>query len=298
MVGLAKPKFYDWKKRSNQKNLHNGKTPKDTWIHGDERRAIIDYFAKHPLNGCRRLSFMMIDANVVYVSPNTVYRVLKSEGLIDKKNRGTSQKGTGFDQPSKPHEQWHIDISYINAGGTFYYLCSILDGYSRYIVHWDIKEAMKEDQVEIIVQQALEKFQNTGPRLISDNGPQFRAKEFKVFIKLSGMDQTFTSPYYPQSNGKIERWHKTLKKTCIRPKQPKDLESARKYITEFIDQYNNVRLHGATGYITPKDMLDGKEVKIKEERTAKLKQARDERKRKWHDLKNRAEKEIALAKTA
>ena len=157
---------------------------------------------------------------------------------------------------------------------------------------------MKEDQVEIIVQQALEKFKSTNPRLISDNGPQFRAKEFKVFIKLSGMDQTFTSPYYPQSNGKIERWHKTLKKTCIRPKQPKDLESAKKYIAEFIDQYNNVRLHAATGYITPKDMLDGKADKIKKERNAKLKKARDERKRKWHDLKKRAESELFIAKPA
>lgn len=222
---------------------------------------------------------MMLDEDIAYVSATTVHRVLKSEGLIDKSNAKPSKKGTGFVQPSKIHSQWHIDVSYINAGGTFYYLCSILDGYSRFITHWDIKESMKEADIELIVQKALEKFEGEKPRLISDNGPQFRSREFKEFIRFSGMEQTFTSPYYPQSNGKIERWHKELKQTCIRPKSPRSLEEARDYVTSFIEDYNYRRLHSAIGYVTPFDKLLGIDTDLKKERKEKLYQAQEARKK-------------------
>ena len=96
----------------------------------------------------------------------------------------------------------------------------VLDGFSRYIVHWEIREAMKESDVEIILQRAREKFPDANPRIISDNGPQFIAKDFKEFIKVSGMKHVKTSPYYPQSNGKLERYHRTIKSTCIRANTP------------------------------------------------------------------------------
>ena len=95
-----------------------------------------------------------------------------------------------------------MDVSYINLSGTFYYLCSVLDGYSRLIVAWDIKESMKTEDIEIVLQKAREKYPKANPRIISDNGPQFIAKEFKEFIRISGMTHVRTSPYYPQSNGK------------------------------------------------------------------------------------------------
>ncbi len=110
-----------------------------------------------------------------------------------------------------PHQHWHIDVSYINICGTFYYLCSVLDGYSRFIVHWDMRESMREADIEIILERAKEKYPEARPRIISDNGPQFIARDFKEFIRISGMTHVRTSPYYPQSNGKIERWHKSLK---------------------------------------------------------------------------------------
>ncbi len=93
----------------------------------------------------------------------------------------------------------------MNIGGTFYYLCSILDGASRYIVHWEIREAMKEADAEIVLQKAREKHPAARPRIISDNGPQFVAKEFKEFVRLWQTSHVFTSPHYPQSNGKLER---------------------------------------------------------------------------------------------
>ena len=120
LLELDRSRFYDWKKRLGTENKHNGMIPKGSWILPTERQSIIDYYQKNPLNGCTRLSYMMIDEDVAYVSHNTVYRVLKAEGLLDESSGKPSLKGTGFQQPEKPHEQWHIDISYINAGGTFY----------------------------------------------------------------------------------------------------------------------------------------------------------------------------------
>jgi len=96
-------------------------------------------------------------------------------------------------------------------------LCGILDGSSGYIVNWDLRESMTEANIEIILERAKELHREARPRIISDNGPQFIAKDFKEFIRISGMTHVRTSPYYPQSNEKIERWHKSLKGECIRP---------------------------------------------------------------------------------
>ena len=160
---------------------------------------------------------MMLDADIVAVSPPSVWRVLSQAGLLSKWNGKPSKKGTGFAQPLTAHQHWHIDVSYLNIGGTFYYLCSILDGCGRYIVNWDLRESMTEADIEIILQRAREKHQEARPRIISDNGPQFIAKDFKEFIRVSGMTHVRTSPYYPQSNGKIERWHKSLSRNSLTP---------------------------------------------------------------------------------
>src|SRR5438067_111286 len=168
----------------------------------------------------------------------------------------------------------NVDVSYINVSGTFYYLCSVLDGTSRYIVHWEIRESMKEQEVEIILQRALEKFPDARPRIISDNGPQFLAKDFKEFIRICGMTHVRTSPYYPQSNGKIERWHKSIKAECIRPGVPLSLEDAQRVVTFWIDHYNTVRLHSAIGYLAPIDKLEGRATQIFAQRDRKLEEAR------------------------
>lgn len=220
---------------------------------------------------------MMLDRDIVAVSPASVYRVLKKAGLLRRWNTGKSNKGKGFHQPNKPHQHWHIDVSYLNICGTFYYLCSILDGYSRYLVHWEIREQMKEADVEIIVQRARELFPDATPRIISDNGPQFIAKDFKRFIRLCGMTHVRTSPFYPQSNGKKERWYQTLKRESIRPKTPLSLQDARRIVAEFVVHYNTVRLHSAIGYVTPQDKLEGREQAIFATRDQKLAEARERR---------------------
>ena len=204
-LNVSGKKYQDWKQRYGQANRHNAPIPRYFWLLSWEREAIVKFAQSHPLDGYRRLSYMMLDSGVVAVSPSSVYRVLKAAGLLHSQSSATSSKGTGFEGPDKAHEHWHIDISYLNISGTFYYLCSLLDGYSRYIVHWEIREQMTEADVEIVVQRGKEHFPDCSPRIISDNGPQFIAKDFKAFIRTMGMTHVRTSPYYPQSNGKLER---------------------------------------------------------------------------------------------
>jgi transposase InsO family protein len=279
-IGIPRSKYYDWRCRYGKVNEHNAWIPRDFWLADWEKQAIIAYYHDHPLEGYRRLTYMMMDDNIVAVSPSSVYRVLSRAGLLSRWNRKASKKGNGFQQPLKAHEHWHIDICYINICGTFYYLCSILDGFSRYIVHWEIRESMTEADVEIILQRAREKFLDAAPRIISDNGPQFISKDFKQFIRISGMTHVKTSPYYPQSNGKLERYHKTVKGTCIRVRTPLSLQDARGIVADFVDHYNTRRLHSAIGYITPKDKLGGRAETILVGRDAKLAAAREARKAK------------------
>jgi transposase InsO family protein len=277
-LAIGPSKFYNWRQRYGKANEHNGWIPRDFWLEDWEKQVIIDFYRQHPDEGYRRLAFMMLDADVVAVSPSSVYRVLSAAGLMRKWNQKPSAKGNGFDGPVKPHEHWHIDVSYLNIRGTFYYLCSVLDGYSRYIVHWEIRESMAEADVEIILQRAKEKFATQRPRVISDNGPQFIAKDFKEFIRISGMSHVRTSAYYPQSNGKIERWHQSLKRECIRPRCPLSVTDARRIVAEFVNHYNTKRLHSAIGYVAPWDKLKGKEKEIFRQRDHKLERAREQRK--------------------
>lgn len=277
-LSISSSKFYNWQKRYGKVNEHNGLIPRDFWLEDWEKKAIIDFHHQYPLEGYRRLTFMMLDRDIVAVSPSSTYRVLSEAGLLKKWSSKVSKKGTGFEQPLNSHDHWHIDVSHINICGTFYYLCSILDGCSRYIVHWELRESMTEGEIEIILQRAKEKYPDASPRVISDNGPQFIAKDFKEFIRISGMTHVRTSPYYPQSNGKIERWHGTLKQECIRPGVLLNLEDARQVVGRFVEHYNEVRLNSAIGYVAPADKLNGKDKQIFKERDSKLESARQARK--------------------
>jgi transposase InsO family protein len=252
-VGIARGKFYAWQARYGSVREQGRTVPRDHWLQSWERQAIIDFHDRHPLEGYRRLTFMMLDANVVAVSPSTTYRVLRAAGRLERWNQTPSRKGTGFVQPLAPHDHWHIDVAHLNVAGTFYYLCTILDGYSRAVVHWELREAMREVDIEIVVQRAREKVPGARSRIISDNGPQFIARDFKTFLRIAGMTHVRTSPYYPQSNGKLERYHRTIKATAIRPRAPATLDEARRVVSAFVLHYNGDRLHSAIGFVTPAD---------------------------------------------
>ena len=120
-LGLGASKFYDWRTRYGQANEHNSQVPRDFWLEDWEKKAILDFHDRHPLEGYRALTFMMLDDDVVAVSPSSVYRVLKAAGRLDRRRFSPSKKGTGFVQPKRAHAHWHVDVSYINVGGTFFF---------------------------------------------------------------------------------------------------------------------------------------------------------------------------------
>lgn len=272
-IGLSAPRLADWRRRRGVPNLPAGNLPKGHWLAESERAAIVSYYLAHPGEGYRRCAHMMVDEDVAYASPATVYRILRDAGVIERSTARPSLKGTGFVQPDRPHEHWHTDITYVKVGMRFYYLVCVLDGYSRCIINWGLRETMEDRDVAVVQQQAVERHPGENTRYITDNGGQFAGKEFRRFIAFHGLTHARTSPSYPQSNGKIERFHGSVKGECINRKALTCKEHAESVIGDYIAHYNHRRLHSAIGYVTPADRLAGRDVAIRAERAAKLKAA-------------------------
>jgi transposase InsO family protein len=274
LLALGKSRYYEWIRRQGRPNHHNGLIPKAHWLLPEERESILNYCRDRIGEGYRRLTYRMLDENIVAVSPSTAYRILKEAGLLKRWNPKKSVKGLGFKQPLEAHEHWHVDISYINILGTVFFLISVLDGASRYIVHHELRLHISGYDVELTIERAKDKFPAARPRIISDNGSQFVNKEFKEFIRYSGFSHVRTSVAYPQSNGKIERFHGTIKSEEIRRRSYLSHKDARNQIAKYIDYYNTERLHSAIYYLTPEDVLSGRTKQRLSERQEKLDAAR------------------------
>jgi putative transposase len=270
---LKKNKYQQWRKRLGEKNNHNGKMPRTTWLLPWERDAIIAYRQTHREDGYRRMTYMMLDENIVAVSPSSTYRVLKSAGLLSRWNVAKPLQKQGFEQPQRIHEHWHVDIKYVNFHGTFLFLISVIDGFSRYIVHHELRVTMQEYDVQLTIERALNIFPDVTPRIISDNGTQFVAKDFAEFMKLKGLQHVRTSIAHPQSNGKLERFHGTISSECLRKESFLDLDDARRRIAEYILFYNTKRLHSAINFLTPHEVLTGRMLDRLDERKRKLEEA-------------------------
>lgn len=272
-IGLKKSKYHQWRKRLHLPNRHNGKIPRSTWLLRWEQEAIIAYRKLHREEGYRYLTYMMLDANVVAVSPSSTYRVLRSAGLLSRWNTQKGLKRQGFEQPLKVHEHWHVDIKYVNFHGTFLFLISVIDGFSRYIVHHELRLTMEEHDVQITLERALALHPGVHPRLISDNGKQFIAKDFAAYLREKGLQHVRTSVNHPQSNGKLERFHGTISRECLRRKSFFDIEDARRRIAEYIEFYNTMRLHSSLFFLTPAEVLNGRTQERLAERERKLVEA-------------------------
>ena len=236
LVGLLDTtgsKFYNRRERYRKLKEQNGWFPRDSWLAEWEKQSIIAFHLKNPLQRYRWLTFVMLAADIVAVSPASVWRVLSRPRGQRKLNRKPSKKGAGFEKPPQPHR--HIDDFCLNARAIFYYLCSILDGYGRSIVQWDLWVSITEADIEVILKRAREKNPEAKPRSISDTGPRFIAWDLTEFICIPGMTHVRTSPCYPQSNGKLERWHKSLKSECIRLGTPLTREDASLLIQTYVD---------------------------------------------------------------
>lgn len=285
LLDIPKSRYYDWINRQGLANNHNGRIPKVHWLLPEEKEKILMFCKNRLGDGYRRLTYIMLDKNIVAVSPSSTYRILKEAGLLRRWKKNRKSKGKGFRHPGRAHEHWHVDISHVNIKGTILFLISVLDGFSRYIVHHELRRHMTEFDVELTIQRAKEQFPNESPRIISDNGSQFISKDFKEFIRLSGFSHIRTSVGYPQSNGKLERFHGTIKTEEIRRNSYLSLEDARERIASYIEHYNKVRLHSAIYYLTPEEVLLGWTKARLKERQEKLDKAQDNRIRENKDKK-------------
>lgn len=272
-IGLKRSKYHQWRKRLTLPNRHNGKIPRSTWLLPWEQEAIIKYRKHHREEGYRYLTYRMLDENVVAVSPSSTYRVLKGAGLLSRWNTQKPSRKRGFEQPLGAHEHWHVDIKYVNFHGTFLFLISVIDGFSRYIVHHELRLSMEEPDVQITLERALALHPGVHPRLISDNGKQFIAKDFAAYLREKGLAHVRTSVNHPQSNGKLERFHGTISRECLRRKSFFDIADARRRIAEYIAFYNTKRLHSAIFFLTPEEVLNGRMQERLDERRRKLVEA-------------------------
>lgn len=275
-LGISRSKFYEWVLRRGRANAHNGPVPRGHWLLPRERQAIEEYCrGRVGIEGYRRLTYMMLDEDVAAVSPATTYRVLSEAGLLRRWNTpGANAKGTGFTQPTAPHQHWHTDICYVNILGTVYFLIVVLDGYSRFILHHELRASMTTHDVEVAMQCAREKYPHAHPRLITDNGAQFVSRDFQAYLRLAQLTHVRTSVAYPQSNGKLERVNRTIKTEHIRRSSYISLDDARAQIARYIEHYNERRLHSALYYLSPRDVLEGRTTQRLAQRQAKLDAAR------------------------
>lgn len=216
----------------------------------------------------RKLAHQIFRDEGLFVSESLVYRILKEEGLIRPRlSFKIEAKDAWQDQPQFPNEIWHIDISYIPCGlnekgrTIFWYLIVVLDGYSRYVVAWDIFPDMTQERCFQVVDQALFIAQipaDKRPKLLSDNGKQFRARKSREFFKeLLNLKQIFTTAHHPETNGKLERLFESAKYEALYRNDYTSAQEARRILLEFFDYYNNHRLHQSLGYRTPREAYYG-----------------------------------------
>ena len=280
-AGVSRRTFREWLGRRESETRHNGHIPREHWVTPMEQEAIIKYCEERMEYGYRTLCWQMVDGNIAFVSPATVYNVLKRSGLTKKWAKMAEEGKKGFEQPKAIHEQWHIDYSYIRVCGVFYYFISVMDGYSRKILSWDLCQSMEGIWAELAVTKATEKHPMARPRIITDNGSQFISKDFYELTRLLEIEHTYIRAGHPQSNGKIERFHRTIKSEHVRVSSYFNYEDAKERMGRWLEYYNKQRLHGANNYLPPEDIFQGQKERRLAERREKLDTACNNRRSYW-----------------
>jgi len=289
LIGISSSRYYSWRNGTVSGERAKKYVHRSHYTTEAEKQAVINYVknnvpasSSYIRDGYRRLAYKMIDENICYLPPSTVYRILRKEGLLNEyQRRRTTGKSTGFQQPTRPHEHWHTDIKYVNFKGTFLFFISVIDGYSRYILHHEICTSMSKTDVAIVIQRAKELYPDSKARLITDNGGQYISKEFGLFIKEIGLTHVKTSPSYPQSNGKIERMHRSLNEECLRKTYFINQQDAEQTIQKYVDYYNNKRLHSSLKHLRPIDYLKGNYKELLAIREFKLSKGKKLRAENW-----------------
>jgi transposase InsO family protein len=278
-LGLTKGLFYSWRRRGQTGQLADQKAEYERWntILPEERTAVVDYALEHPQDGYKRLAWMMVDEDVAYLSPSSVYNVLSERDLLYRYKRSEQSPGTYNFKPQQPHDQWHVDIMYLYVRGNWFFFVAIIDAYSRYVVNWDLLLDMTSREVNLVIQQALEKYPGFNPIMVSDHGTQFTGKDFKALIKQFALKEIKIRLKHPESNGISERFYGLTRQEGLEHRSPADYYEAKDILGEWIDRYNHRRLHSALNYLRPVDYFTGEPEKLLTIRRQKLSKARERR---------------------
>lgn len=277
LYGINKSTYYSWFARRKRLKPPQGAGPaRIDSVTAEEKRKVLEFRKEQPSVGYRKFCWMMVDADVAYLTESTVYSILSKHGMLQGWNRSDSQ-GTEKEYRHKPkyvHHHWHTDIAYIKVRNVFYFLIMLLDGYSRYLLDWELMTDMTGKSVEMFIQRAKEKYPFARPMLINDNGSQFISHDFKRLVTALDIQQVFTRRNHPQTNGKIERMNGTVKQEAIRPNSPLSYGQAWDVLNTYSYEYNHQRLHAGISFLRPADMFFGRDKTILNERKIKLVQGK------------------------
>ena len=275
--GIPRSSFYKWYQNYLEKG-YEGLEPtprasKRQWnsIPDSQKDLVVELALEHAELSSRELAFKITDEQNIYISESSVYRILKQRGLIPAPNHVLIEASNEFKNKTQfVHEMWQTDFTYFKViGWGWYYLSTILDDYSRYIIHWELCDSMKGEDVKRTVDTAIEKARlktKQKPKLLSDNGPCYVSKELKEYLKDDlKIKQVHGKPMHPQTQGKIERYHRTMKNVVKLNHfyHPEELIEALK---TFVNNYNNKRYHESLNNLTPADVYYGRTDKILEKR--------------------------------
>lgn len=258
----------------------------------DEKKAVISYARKHAELRHRELAWRMVDEDVAYLSPSTVYRILREANLVCPWRRRAKRKQASNEKASRPDQCWATDLMHLQVGGGVYYFIAFIDEFSRYVVHHELLMSMDGLTVSMAAQKAIETLPKredgkptSPPAIRSDNGGCYIAKEFQTVLKENGLDHHRIQPHRPEENGLMERANRTMREGFEDGEEPANLLEAESSMSRIVRRYNEVRLHSALGYLPPREFYRGEPAKRQEERRVKLSQARHRRRERNLELR-------------
>jgi putative transposase len=250
----------------------------------EERGTVRGFALTHPQTGYKRLAWQMVDEDAAYLRPYQVYRILTEHDLLCRRDSPPAKALRRPPEPDHPDQVWHIDLMYLYIRPRWYYLVDILDSYTRFLVHWSLNLTMLADTVTVTVQEALERLperRSGEPRLVRDHGSQFLSAEWRMFIEGAGITDIKTRVAHPESNGRLERLHRTHREEGLTEDDLADYYRALDDMTRWSHYYNYQRPHSALNYLRPVDYYRGDPAVRLAEREQKLLQALEARKAYW-----------------
>jgi putative transposase len=257
----------------------------------EEKQAVRSYAYRHTELRHRELAWRMIDEDVAYVSPSSVYRILREANLVCPWRRRTKRVREELEKAQRPNERWGTDLMYLRIGAGQYYLVTFLDEYSRYLVHWELLTDMGGVSVSLAAQAALEQEKNSWegkkklpPEIRSDNGSCYVSREFREVLAQHGLAHQRIKPHCPEENGLVERSNRTLRE-ALEQTEFANRQQAEEALEKIIGWYNHEWLHRALGYLRPIDYYRGRPAELHESRRQKSAQARHRRRERNLTLK-------------